>query len=252
MQGSRPGSTLPCPAGRSVLVAEDRSAEGVRDPTRPEELPRRIRGLAHETVVTEDGPYPLDELGAVASTCEVVVLTGRATRVPEAAGTSGIKRTVTVTRRGSLSGPLTPDLGWGRRPRLHGMQGVTWTRRSRLSCPSGVRAPAIAATGGSPQRQADDPARPVAAPRRQPVGRRWRPLGRSVVLPGRMGWPGRMVSRFRPAWIAAQGSRFIPLVVRRHPIPQPGQTTTGRSHQPVWRLRSCGRSSLAWGAGSRS
>jgi hypothetical protein len=63
---------LPCPAGRSVLVAEDPSAEGVRDPTRPEELPRRIRGLAHETVVTEDGPYPLDELGAVASTCEVV------------------------------------------------------------------------------------------------------------------------------------------------------------------------------------
>ena len=37
--------------------------------------------LAHETVVT-DGPYPLDELGAVASMCEVVVLVGRATRVP--------------------------------------------------------------------------------------------------------------------------------------------------------------------------
>src|SRR5512132_3506515 len=30
---STPASTLPCPAGRSVLVAEDRSARGVRDQT---------------------------------------------------------------------------------------------------------------------------------------------------------------------------------------------------------------------------
>jgi hypothetical protein len=41
------GQDRPCrarPADRS-LVAEDRSAAGVRDPTGPEELPRRIRGL---------------------------------------------------------------------------------------------------------------------------------------------------------------------------------------------------------------
>ena len=41
------GQYRPCrarPADRS-LVAEDRSAAGVRDPTGPEELPRRIRGL---------------------------------------------------------------------------------------------------------------------------------------------------------------------------------------------------------------
>ena len=78
------GQYRPCrarPADRS-LVAEDRSAAGVRDHTGPEELPRVLRALAHETVVTEDGPYPLDELGAIASTCEVVVLVGRATRVP--------------------------------------------------------------------------------------------------------------------------------------------------------------------------
>jgi hypothetical protein len=38
--------------------------------------------VAHETVVTENGPYPPIELEAVASGCEVVVLVGRATRVP--------------------------------------------------------------------------------------------------------------------------------------------------------------------------
>jgi hypothetical protein len=34
--GSRQASALPCPAGRSVLVAEDRSAAGVRDRTGPD------------------------------------------------------------------------------------------------------------------------------------------------------------------------------------------------------------------------
>jgi hypothetical protein len=66
------GQDRPCrarPADRS-LVAEDRSVGGVRDPTGPEELPRVLWALAHETVVTEDGPHPLGELGAVAARCE--------------------------------------------------------------------------------------------------------------------------------------------------------------------------------------
>jgi hypothetical protein len=36
-------------------VAEDRSAEGVRDRTGPE-LPRRLQRLAYETLATEGGP----------------------------------------------------------------------------------------------------------------------------------------------------------------------------------------------------
>jgi hypothetical protein len=82
MQGPRPGSALPCPAGRSV---PGRGGPERRRHPRPDGTGRAAAPhsrLAHETVVTEDGPYPLDELGAVASTCEVVVLVGRATRVP--------------------------------------------------------------------------------------------------------------------------------------------------------------------------
>jgi hypothetical protein len=79
MQGSRPGSALPCPAGRSV---PGRGGPERRRRPRPDGTGRAAAPhsrLAHETVVTEDGPYPLHELGAVASTCEVVVLVGRAT-----------------------------------------------------------------------------------------------------------------------------------------------------------------------------
>ena len=36
----------------------------------PTRLPRALRALAHEAVVTEDGPHPLAELGAVAARCE--------------------------------------------------------------------------------------------------------------------------------------------------------------------------------------
>jgi hypothetical protein len=34
------------------------------------QLPRALRALAHEAVVTEDGPHPAVELGAVAARCE--------------------------------------------------------------------------------------------------------------------------------------------------------------------------------------
>jgi hypothetical protein len=57
-----------------------------RAPTR---LPRALRALAHEPVVTEDGPHPLGQRGAAASCEPLVVLAGRATHVPQAAGTSG-------------------------------------------------------------------------------------------------------------------------------------------------------------------
>ena len=49
------------------------SRPGCRDP---------LRALAHQAVVTEDGPRPLRELGTVPSGASLVVLAGRATRVP--------------------------------------------------------------------------------------------------------------------------------------------------------------------------
>jgi hypothetical protein len=48
----------------------------------PPGYPRALRVLPTRRWVTEDGPHPLGELGAVASRCELVVLTGRATHVP--------------------------------------------------------------------------------------------------------------------------------------------------------------------------
>jgi hypothetical protein len=54
-----------------------------------------------------------------------VVLAGRATHVPQAAVTSGIQRTVTVTSRRPVGWVHAADLGWGSGPKLHGRQGVT-------------------------------------------------------------------------------------------------------------------------------
>jgi hypothetical protein len=54
----------------------------------------------------------------------LLVLAGRATRVPQAAVTSGIPRTITVTSGRPMGWTRASDLGWGRSPKLHGMQGV--------------------------------------------------------------------------------------------------------------------------------
>jgi hypothetical protein len=101
-----------------------------------------------------------------------VVLTGRATRVPHRAVTSGTHRSITVSRSGSLSGPLAP-LGRRGGPKLHGMRGVigslgdqrhTWPvthctafRRSGLSY-SGVSSESAEPQSRERQRQ---PTKPV-------------------------------------------------------------------------------------------
>jgi hypothetical protein len=54
------------------------------------------------------------------------VLAGRATHVPEAAVTSGIQRTTTVTSRRPVGWARIPDLGDFSGPKLHGMQG-SWS-----------------------------------------------------------------------------------------------------------------------------
>ena len=72
----------------------------------------------------------------------VVVLAGRATRVPQAAVTSGMQRSVTVNSRRPMGWAHIPDLGWGRRPKLHGMQGVQGLRSAQLDHYSATVAPA--------------------------------------------------------------------------------------------------------------
>lgn len=57
-------------------------------------------------------------------TFEKATLAGRATRMPQAAVTSGIQRTLTVNQRGPLSWLTAPDLGDSPAEKLHGMQGV--------------------------------------------------------------------------------------------------------------------------------
>jgi hypothetical protein len=83
--------------------------------------------------------------GRAGSRClrEVVVLAGRATRVPQAAGTSGIQRIVTVTRRRPLGWAHAPDLGWGRGRNC--MQGVIAVSKARMLALVWAMAPAAMA-----------------------------------------------------------------------------------------------------------
>jgi hypothetical protein len=83
----------------------------------------------------------------------IVVLAGRATHVPQAAVTSGIQRTVTVTPRESLGWAHAPGLRRRGGAKLHGMQGVRGSnplsstakyqgKRSAGATPAGRRTPA--------------------------------------------------------------------------------------------------------------
>jgi hypothetical protein len=92
-------------------------------------LIRLPRALAHKAADHQDGPHPPADLEAVAARCEPLVLADRATHVPQAAVTSGMQRTVTVTPTGPAGWVCASDLGWGRRPKLHGMQACDLTRR---------------------------------------------------------------------------------------------------------------------------
>ena len=97
--------------------------------------------------VTEDGPRPLGALEPSPPGSSIVVLTGRATRVPQAAGTGGIQRTITVTSRRPVGWAPVPDLGWG------GARNCMVCKGSRLSsalpCPAGRSVPGA----GGPERR---------------------------------------------------------------------------------------------------
>jgi hypothetical protein len=58
-------------------------------------LPRVLRTLAHEAVITEDGPHPPVEAEPTASRYAKVILAGRATSVPSTAVLNGPERTTT-------------------------------------------------------------------------------------------------------------------------------------------------------------
>jgi hypothetical protein len=58
-------------------------------------LPRALQALAHEAVVTEDGPHPPVGAEPTAPQCARVILAGRATSVPFTAVLDGPQRTTT-------------------------------------------------------------------------------------------------------------------------------------------------------------
>jgi len=77
------------------------------------------RGAGHRAWASPSGQLePLSPGGSI------VGLAARATRVPQAAVTSGIQRTTTVTQRRPLAWPHAADLGDLPAEKLHGMQGV--------------------------------------------------------------------------------------------------------------------------------
>jgi hypothetical protein len=91
------GLYRPCrarPADRS-LVAEDRSAEGVRDQTGPKGAAAPRSRLANDAVVAEDEPRPAIKLGANGTSVYQRNLTGRATSVPFTRVNVGYQRTTT-------------------------------------------------------------------------------------------------------------------------------------------------------------
>jgi hypothetical protein len=88
-------------------------------------LPRAPSVLANDAVVAWDGPHPPDVLGAVD---REVRASSFSPAVPPACHkervTSGMQRTVTVNWRRPFDWAHVVDLGWGRRPKLHGMQAL--------------------------------------------------------------------------------------------------------------------------------
>jgi hypothetical protein len=91
----------------------------------PTRLPRALRAISREAVVTEVGPHPCAVLG---SRRRKVRASSFSPGVPPTchkqrslAVSSGQSRSLEDDR---WAGRQLPDLGWGRRPKLHGMQAL--------------------------------------------------------------------------------------------------------------------------------
>ena len=81
------------------------SRPGCRDP---------LQTLAHQALVTEDGASPFyASWEPLPSDTSLVVLAGRAARVPQAAVTSGMQRSITATPDDCCAGLRLPDRGGG-------------------------------------------------------------------------------------------------------------------------------------------
>jgi hypothetical protein len=95
------------------------------------DLPRALRTLGHEAVLTEDEPHPLADLEPSLPRGNVVVL---ADPCHSRAITSGHQRYAADSHghsRTRLGWPHAADLEWRRSAKLHGMQGV-----SRMTTPT--------------------------------------------------------------------------------------------------------------------
>jgi hypothetical protein len=63
-----------------------------------------LRALAHEAVVTEDGPHPLAELGTIAARCKRRRSHGPCHPRATSSVTIGMQRSMAVTREGRCAG----------------------------------------------------------------------------------------------------------------------------------------------------
>jgi hypothetical protein len=73
----------------------------------PGRLPRALRTLAHEAVVTEDGPHPPVEVEPTAPRCARVALAARATSVPFTAVLNGPERITTDNGYAALNSAIS-------------------------------------------------------------------------------------------------------------------------------------------------
>ena len=90
----------------------------------PPRLPRALRALFHEAAGRGGRASSFRRAGAIATRFEHRRSTGRATACHKQRARAVSSGTVTVTSRRPVGWAPVPDLGWGRSPKLHGMQGV--------------------------------------------------------------------------------------------------------------------------------
>jgi hypothetical protein len=116
---------------RPAVPARRRGRQASRHLPGPGRRQDELRGVGRALVQDDRWPEPstrhtyrqlLDY--QILPTFEKATRAGRATRMPQAAVTSGIQRTLTVNQRGPLSWLTAPNLGDSPAEKLHGMQGV--------------------------------------------------------------------------------------------------------------------------------
>jgi hypothetical protein len=118
------------------------------------DLPRALRALGNDAVVTEEGPYPTITVAPTAPRGARVILTGRATGVPFTAVLAGPERTTTDNTTAAVTcvARLVPrSRGWpiwlweqeivGSNPTVPTTSSIGAAQRSRVTHYAGLQQP---------------------------------------------------------------------------------------------------------------